>query len=168
MPHLHDPGLDAAERKALQDIAEYGWHAVHVGPDPGDPTIWTYTLGLPTTWGHPEIILFGLSMDVAHTLLWNLVDEIKLGVTFYDGDRAVVFPAGGYEAAFLDVDAKWFSPFMGWAQWYHEGGHFSAVQCAWPDKDHHLPWDQQYRDPRSQPLLVSDDTARALTRDQPE
>ena len=129
--------------------------------DPNDPAVWSYTLGLPTTLNHPEIVVFGLPKDRAHTLLWNLVDEIHGGARFRHGARAEVFPEGRYEATFLDVDPKWF-PFMGWAIWYHEGTSFAAVQCAWPDRDHRLPWDSRYGDPRAQPLLISDRNARAL------
>ena len=44
-------GIDLAESKVLADIAEYGWHAMNIIEDDGQPP-WTFTIGLYETWKH--------------------------------------------------------------------------------------------------------------------
>lgn len=69
-------GNDLAESKVLADIAEYGWHAMHVVEDDGHPP-WTFTIGLYDTWSYPELIIVGRSRATAHEMLTTIASEIE-------------------------------------------------------------------------------------------
>jgi hypothetical protein len=146
-----------ADAQVAADIAEYGWHGIHVS-DPDDPHIWSYSIGLVETWQHPELILFGLPRDTAHQIIWNAVHEIEAAQRFASLERWEAFE-NGYEATFLEVDARWL-PFLGWGLSYY-GSEFPALQVAWPDRERRMPWESGY-DSAPQPLLISKELARTL------
>jgi hypothetical protein len=55
---------DEPERIVLNNIAEFGWHAVNIIEDNGCPP-WTFTIGLYETYGFPELIILGRSRSTA-------------------------------------------------------------------------------------------------------
>jgi Domain of unknown function (DUF4262) len=59
---------DHRERKALADVAEFGWHSLNVLEDDGHPQ-WTFTIGFYETWEHPELIIIGRCRPTAHHIL---------------------------------------------------------------------------------------------------
>src|SRR3546814_13458065 len=61
-------GEDKSEKKVLDDIAEFGWHCVHILAE-GQHVEYSFTVGLFQNYGHPELIIFGLSSDVARQIL---------------------------------------------------------------------------------------------------
>ena len=69
------------ERKVVADVQQHGWHVIKVLPE-GDTPGWAYTIGLFHTFGHPEIILFGLPLDTAHVLLNTAGAAIRAGKVF--------------------------------------------------------------------------------------
>jgi Domain of unknown function (DUF4262) len=143
--------------RVVSDIAEYGWHGVHVA-DSIDPHVWSYSIGLLETWKHPELILFGLPFETAHQVIWDAIYDIERGVRFGPLDRWEVFK-NGYEATFLPVDPRWLE-FMGQALRHYDDD-VGALQCAWPDRERRMPWEAGYDD-AAQPLLISDELAAQL------
>jgi len=58
-------GLSPVDAKFLQIIEEYGWHVMTVAPRVGDDgALWAYSTGLYYSYGHPEIILFNLKVNL--------------------------------------------------------------------------------------------------------
>jgi hypothetical protein len=57
-------GSDEAERKVMADVADFGWHCLHIHEE-GDSAPWTFTIGLYQTWSFPELIIGGLSVRAA-------------------------------------------------------------------------------------------------------
>ena len=82
---LDDEGLDEHDRRLLEDIDEHGWHCVTI-PAEGDCEGWCFSVGLWHTLQHPEIAVFGCQPETAHGMLWAVVDEIRGGRQFLDGD----------------------------------------------------------------------------------
>jgi hypothetical protein len=159
--------LDDADRKLLADVAEYGWHCLHVHGEDGPS--WSFSIGIFQTWQHPELVVFGLKDTTAHNLLTQLVDRIKTDESFAAGhDYADVLE--GYRCRFVQVDPQWYSAFLGYAQWFYEADDgFPVLQLIWPDKHGRYPWEDGYAiTDGSQPLLVSDDEAAALGFGPPE
>jgi hypothetical protein len=147
--------LDATDRKLLADVEEYGWHCRHIH-DEGRLPYWTFTIGVFQTWQHPELVVFGLRDTVAHDLLNQLVERVKAGETFGPGrDYDDVLESFG--CRFVRVDAQWYSPFLGYAQWFYETEDgFPVLQLVWPDEQGRYPWDEGYAiTDGSQPVLVS-------------
>jgi len=70
--------LDEGEKKLVADIEELGWHVLKVLEDDNGPGF-VYSVGLFKTFNHPEIIIVGLKLDLAHILINNIGVDIKNG-----------------------------------------------------------------------------------------
>lgn len=131
------PVADPVEERLLSDVQTFGWHVVRVlseGETPG----WAYTVGLSKTFGHPEIVLFGLPPTVAHIVLNTAGTAVAHGTTFaldtpYDDFLEE------YACVFRPVQERWTGPFVSWTRAL--GASPSVLQLFWPDRDHHLPWE---------------------------
>jgi hypothetical protein len=154
--------LDTTDRKVLADVADYGWHCMHVH-DEGQLPYWSFSIGVFRTWQHPEFVVFGLKDTVAHDLLTQLVDRVKRRETFHPG-RNYDDILEAFRCRFVSVDPEWYSAFLGYAQWFYEAKDgFPFLQLVWPDKQGRYPWEGGYAIADGmQPVLVSDDDAAEL------
>lgn len=145
--------LSPVERKALEDIVEYGVHIVHV-PESDDGPAFSFTIGLWHQFGQPEVIAFGLPEDVAHELLNAIADEADDGRMFRDGEKHDGLLVG-YAVRFVAVPRSAHGTYLGLCEWAYDGEPFECVQLVWPDKQGRWPWDasarEGFRD--SQPVL---------------
>src|SRR5215208_2924013 len=76
----HDPrceGLD--DEKLVADVKEYGWHVVKILEKDETPG-WAFSVGLYKNFNHPEIVVFGLNDEVAHSLI-NAIGDVVRAVT---------------------------------------------------------------------------------------
>jgi hypothetical protein len=138
--------LDASDQRILADVENFGWHVVGVGPARGsdDPDeTFAYTVGLGKTFRWPEIICFGLDVDVMMHLLNDAVAEVR--------ERGVELSAGlvldqvldGLPAR-LELAAPMAHHYVSSARWFaqHEGLPDPCVlQLLWPDKSGAFPDD---------------------------
>jgi hypothetical protein len=72
---------DEPERIVLNNISEFGWHAVNIIEDDGCPP-WTFTIGLYETYGFPELIILGRSRSTAVVRLvepFGLLPSLDIG-----------------------------------------------------------------------------------------
>lgn len=141
-----DPNQTESEAQVLTDIVEYGLHIVHVlaDDDANDGARFSYTVGLWHTFEQPEVVVFGLPEEVAHSLLNALADNASEGAKY---------PAGtshddllhGYPVRMLEIAGDKFDALFGLARWAYEGEDFHAVQLVYPDKQGRWPWDESAR-----------------------
>jgi len=92
--------LDAGSREKME---KYGWF-VHFVPDDEDcPNSVNYhTHGVERSFGHPDLqICFPLSRDIAHSILSNIVDDIKAGSRFEPGKKYNEIIGGGLSVEFI-------------------------------------------------------------------
>ena len=75
---------DDHERKAIADIQNHGWHVLKVMEDSKGPAF-AYTVGLHHSFGHPELIIVGLPLDVGHSVLNVAGESIRRGVQYAEG-----------------------------------------------------------------------------------
>ena len=146
--------LSDGDRKLLGDVERHGWHVVHVHPYAGRDPMWSFTVGLPLTWGHPELVVFGLHADTAHAVLGSAVEAIREGRRYAPGaDHDDVLEE--HPVRFVPVRRHWYASFLGYAQWFHESdGGFDVLQLVWPDREGRWPWDPACSlPPGTQPLL---------------
>lgn len=130
---------DLIEQNILDHIATYGWHVVHIlGEDDLPP--YSYTVGLYATFQKPEIILLGLPHETAHELLSLMVERLRQGDTFTSGEPTHGL-IKGHPCIFMPVDTEHYHHYVGCARWYYEGNDFPLLQCCWPFKDGHMPWE---------------------------
>lgn len=130
------------ERKLVSDIEEVGWHVIMVPEDDEGPSF-AYSIGLFHTFGHPEIIIFGLDLDLSHQMINLIGEEVRQGHRFADGHTASGI-LESYDVRFLYVARRQYREYFGYARWYYKDDDFPALQCLWPDKQGRFPMDADY------------------------
>lgn len=128
--------------KIRANIDQYGWHCLNVWPRVGDDehTAFSYTIGLTESYGHPEIMVFGLG-EKAHGILTDCANLIKKGTRFVEGQPNDDVLSGGYKVIFKPVRKDCFSDYLGTALRYYGSRTFDAFVLFWPNKQHHFPWE---------------------------
>jgi hypothetical protein len=129
---------DQSEQKVLDDIATFGWHCVQIFAE-GDEPGYCFTVGLFQSFGHPELIIFGLKARVAHQILCLVVDAAKAGSPL---DLSLPTDAliEGYSCCFVEVPRHEYDSYVGFAQWYYLGNSFPLYQVVWPSRTGLFPW----------------------------
>jgi hypothetical protein len=149
--HAHDA---AAKQAILGDIEQYGCHLALLEPTDYLPGF-AYSIGLYKRFDHPEIICFGLHSNVLGAVLNHACDLIKKSNRLTPGVDYSGF-LEGYTVQFIEVDLNFYPNYVGYATWFYDRSvDFPLYQLAWPDKQHHFPWDAAFNPDwkRKQPLL---------------
>ncbi|HWE82785.1 MAG TPA: DUF4262 domain-containing protein [Gaiellaceae bacterium] len=85
--------FDAARTRMLtkigDDVARVGWSSIGVFPTVDDDQTqqFMYSIGLPTTLDHPELIVYGLPYRQAHAVLFSAIEEIRRGAKLEPGTK---------------------------------------------------------------------------------
>jgi hypothetical protein len=142
-----------AEKKIRSDVEKYGWSVGLFEKGTATPSF-AYTIGLWKTYNHPEIIAFGLPIDLLYTILNDTGELIKEGKQFslsVDNNEILI----NLPVQFRQVDASNIPDYFGFAQWFNDYELFTALQLFWPDKAGKFPWDPTYDEKYrfDQPLL---------------
>jgi hypothetical protein len=118
-------------------IARYGWSITMVPEDEEGPGF-AYTIGLWQGFGHPELLMQGLPLEVMFGVLNIAGTRIKSGerlsVGLIDNELLEGAPCG-YRA----VPAEKHGEYMGAAIRHYGGDTFEALQVLWPDGELRLP-----------------------------
>ena len=120
------------------DIDAYGWHLIKVAPDVEGPGF-AYSIGLHESFGHAEVIIFGLPLDVMHTMINTVGEEVRRGIGFGDGSVSDEV-LEGRPVRFRAVRPVHFGEFVGQAAEYYGLDGFAVLQCYWPDTSGRFPW----------------------------
>ena len=129
------------ERKLVQNVAKYGWQCTSVEPAEGDssPIRFSYTIGLHSTYGQPEFIIFGLPRAAAHGIL-DIVAKRSASGEPIDITRPSSDLVNDYECMFVPVPREQYSEYLVSAIWWEQGSSFPAIQIVWPSKSGLFPW----------------------------
>ena len=161
----HDPRCENLnDEKVLSDVKEYGWHVDRV-LDTDEVPAWAFSIGLFKNFKHPEIVVFGLELDLMHFVINSVGDDIKAGKKFeIDGQYADLIDS--YSCIFKPVQRVWYEPFLGYANWFYYGTNYPVLQCLWPDRDHRYPWEPKFNPDWvwAQPLLFHKQLRAARTK----
>ncbi len=132
----------AAEKKIISDVAEYGFHIAQFDGDGYSPSF-AYTIGLFKTYGYPELICFGLNLNLLHSVLWSGKELLDKQPEF---DQSVGYPdfLGDYDVRFLTVHKAWYKDYFCYGHWFNQGWDFPALQIVWPDKQALFPWEEDF------------------------
>lgn len=131
-------GEDRSEQKVIDDIAEFGWHCVHIQAE-GSQVEYSFTVGLFQTYEHPELIVFGLPSKVSHRILTTAAEAAQSG-TPLDLSKPNDELLNNYSCCFAEVPKAEYYEHVGYARWYYEGNHFPLHQIVWPSRSGHFPW----------------------------
>jgi len=111
-----------------------------------DPPVpgYVYSIGLPEAVGFPDIVVFGLTPVAASGLIALVVDLCRAGTEIPIGVEVVGLYDSGLKAALVPVDvAQWGALFTTASAWRH-GDEFDLVQLLWPDRNGHLPYEEDF------------------------
>jgi len=131
-------GEDADEQKVIDDIARVGWHCVGILAEDDLPP-YAFTVGLQHSFGHPELIIFGMRLETAHEVLHIVVEALRSG-TPIDLTRPTDELLEGYPCVFVPVPKQEYREHMGYCRWYYRGDDFGLQQIVWPNREGQFPW----------------------------
>jgi len=160
----HDSRCEGAgntDQDLEEAVAKDGWYVIKVLDTPETPA-WAYSVGLFKTFRHPEIIVFGLDVDLMHFMINTIGEGVQLGKSFEVDERYAEL-IESYDCTLKPVKAKWYPAFLGFASWFYDGDDYPVRQCFWPDFDSRYPWDSQFDQTLvwAQPLLFHEDPITA-------
>ena len=161
MPRTLEDCLDDRDRQVINDIAAQGWHVVDSAAD-NLGLGWSFSVGLYQSFGHPEVVVFGLGAELGRRVVTTIAEAVKAGGSFKPGkDYADLLPRCA--CVFEPVQPRWQPWALGYARWYYRSDEFPALQCIWPDKRQNHPWQMGYKAEWTwqQPLLYQTDPVKA-------
>lgn len=133
--------ITVGDKKVIQDIKEIGWHVVKILEDETGPSF-CFTIGLYKTFKHPEVVIIGLDMDLAHAILNNIGKSIKEGKRYETGEKHNDI-LDGYDCIMINIEKKFYEEYLGYAMWYYNS-HFPAIQCIYPTVKGYFPWQNEW------------------------
>jgi hypothetical protein len=154
-----DPKWRVQEEKVVADVLVGGAHVINIVINiaaDDEHSGWSYTIGLFRTFGHPELIIVGESIDFRVTGLRLLVREIQEGWRLEAGQVAR-HSEGAFDGMFRDVQPRLHQAYLSWATWFYDSRPFPVLQFVYPDAEGRWPWDpaasEEFR--RQQPDLAT-------------
>ncbi len=142
---------DDYDKAVLADIARIGWSVICIDDS---ATPYAFSVGLFHTHKHPEIIILGLPTEIGGYIINEIGGTVALGARI-EPDR----PYDEYTNTgnfFKTVDPRHYEEYCGYARWLYGDSNFPMLQCVWPLKSGHYPWDGGYpaEGAEIQPLLA--------------
>jgi hypothetical protein len=144
-------------------VEHQGWaiEAVPARPDLSPPRAgYAYSIGVPTTFEYPDVVVFGLTPVASRGLLGEVVELLRQGVVPPIGALFTGLLDNDLRSALLEVDVERYTELFSAAHEWYATEH-PMVQLVWPDRNGWLPWESGY-DSRlrfAQPVIGSLDAA---------
>ncbi|MDJ0613456.1 MAG: DUF4262 domain-containing protein [Rhizobiaceae bacterium] len=136
------------ERKLIDNIDKHGWHFTYVFDPDGDDPDFGYSVGFTKSLGSPEFIVFGLSQELMHHMIWEAFRQIEKGVQPAD-DLLWNGILDGFSCVSKRVQKDLaFKKYLVSASWFWEqsgnSGNPEVYQLVWPSAANGLfPWDDE-------------------------
>lgn len=137
----------AFEQKIIANVREHGCHINYVFDPDGEMPAYAYSVGFQETVGQPEVIVFGLSMDVMKFMINQTLQQCREGLLLEDGAELNGL-LEGHRCIVCEVSpANITREFFNSAIWFrnHVAGEEmdAAFQIVWPGaKDGLFPWEE--------------------------
>jgi len=141
-------------KRTKLNIEKFGLQVMSIDHTDYSPPF-SYSIGLYESYGHPEIICFGLSAKLCHTILNHIAEVIQSGEAIQlEHEYSNIFFKDS-RCQFLKVDAKNMNDYFGIAQSYYVDKKFPALQLVWTDRNDKFPWEEGFQEEflYNQPLL---------------
>lgn len=127
------------EEEVRENVREHGCHVMLVARE-DEGADFGYSIGLYKNFEQPELICIGLSPEVTHQLLNEMLTLIEQGEVFHEGDELDLLE--GYVCVLKEVHPSRYAEYFGYATGFYGGDEFPAFQVVWPDKKHRYPGDE--------------------------
>ncbi len=129
---------DEAMDRVRAGVAEHGWWVIQI---PGGSEVepgFAYTIGLWSSYRHPELIVVGMEPETAHAVLNELGRRIKAGVACEPGlDLDDILKGVPLRVREVIAPAS-YAEHVGWAIAYHRAP-FPLWQVLWPERNGVFP-----------------------------
>lgn len=141
----------------VTEIKKNGWAIAVERSDQAEarPASAAYTVGLFEQFGHPELLVFGLTVSTMQAMLTGMAEAIKRTGARFKAGESYAQVLEKHEILLRAIPAHEAEKRMRVAPTYYGRRHFEALQIVWPDETGRYPWDpgfaREYR--RRQPLL---------------
>ena len=136
-------GMHSSMKRVFEDVQTFGWHVVGVLPGSDGAPEFSFSVGFFETYDHPELVIFGLPMQVAHAIIGDCLVRIRQGAPFEAGQvRDDILKK--HSIAVLPVDREFYADYLGTAIGFYAGTDFPALQLVWPDKGNYFPWHPEF------------------------
>ena len=137
--------FDKILEKAKSDIAQYGWSFMYVDADQlRGMESFSYTIGFEKSYGHPEIIIFGLPAEPAHRILSATAAAVKEGEKMPLHEPVGNIIGGDLKVKFKPLDHTSYTDYLNVAITAYGTKDFRAQIMLWPDKKGNYPIDKGY------------------------
>ena len=135
------------EKSIISTVESHGWFGTHVFDPEGNDPGFSYSVGFTKTLNCPEFIVFGLSNELMHSMLWSIFEDVEKGSVPHDG-KVWSDLVKGFDCVIRKVhadnirmnylnSAKWF-----WNTHLKNDQPLEAYQIVWPGAvTGHFPWD---------------------------
>ena len=131
--------------KAISDIAQYGWSFMYVDADQESGIeSFSYTVGFEQSYGHPEIITFGLPAEPAHRILSATAAAIKEGETMPLHEPVENIIGGDLRVKYKPLDHASYNDYLSVAIAAYGTKDFRTQIMLWPDREGNYPFDAGY------------------------
>jgi hypothetical protein len=130
------------DKQLLADIEKHGWLVFKVLEDDKGPGF-CYSVGLFKKFNHPEILIVGLDLDIAHELINEIGEYIGKGRN-YESGRLYADILDDFNCLMLSVDKKYFREYFGYALWFYKSDSFPVLQCIYPTIKGIYPWEKEW------------------------
>ena len=121
-----------------EHIEEYGWHFQFVFDEAGKKQDFSYSIGFEKSFGHPDVMIFGLKRETMHSILTDLAQDLKNGSVFPENERVKNVLSNDYDVIFKPVKSELLGEYAGIAKDYY-GKPFKVLVMFWPDRNNILP-----------------------------
>lgn len=138
--------LTEFEQRIVANVEQYGCHVMHVFDPEGIEEAFSYSIGFPVSVSQPEVIAFGLSSKLMHSMINELHRQCREGLLMADGLR-VSDLIEGYDCELRSVPPKRIvADHFGSGMWFHRHqigqAMTEAFQIVWPGAVNGLfPWE---------------------------
>lgn len=135
------------EHELLLNITEHGWQCCFVFNDKNMAPDFSYSVGFTQTLDAPEFIIFGLSNELMHNMLWELFNKIQDGLVVKD-KMSLNGLIEGFDCVLKKTNhKKLFTEYATYANWLwklnENEGYPDIYQIVWPGAQQGLfPWDK--------------------------
>jgi hypothetical protein len=134
------------EREIVANVREHGCHINYIFDPNEDTPAFAYSVGFPETIDQPEIIVFGLPMDMMKFIINETMRKCREGLRLEDGLEIPGLLAGhvcmALEIPCANITREYFNSAM-WFRRHVAGEEMDAAfQIVWPGaQDGLFPWD---------------------------
>jgi Domain of unknown function (DUF4262) len=97
----------------LKRWSRWGWFVTKVGAGEFNPAF-AYSIGLYEHFGHPEIILFGLDLEIMHRLINDAAKQIQHGHRYRENHKYGDL-LNGYDCEFRALTSDHYDELLNYA-----------------------------------------------------